>query len=67
MAINVKKNGCRLHITRVPNPGAHARNGQKMPDFSILNCLAWVMGAGPVPAYRAKVVYRKHRHAVMGA
>ena len=67
MTINVKRNGCRLHITRVPNHGTHARNSQKMPDFSILNCLAWVMGAGPVPAYPTKVTYRKHRHVAAGA
>ena len=63
MTINVKRNGFRLHITRMPN---RARNGQKttqqLPDFSIMNCLAWVFGAGPVPAYPTKVTYRKHRH-----
>lgn len=59
MTINVKKNGCRMHVTRVPN---RAQTPQQLPDFGILNCLAWVFGAGPVPAYPTKVTYRKHRH-----
>lgn len=59
MTINVKKNGGCLHITRVPN---RAQTHQQLPDFSVLNCLAWVFGAGPVPAYPTKVTYRKHRH-----
>ena len=57
MTINVKKNGCRLHISRTT----------RVPDFRIMNCLAWVFGAGPVPAYPTKVTYRKHRHVAAGA
>lgn len=67
MTINVKKNGCRLHLTRVPNRAGNGQKTQQPPDFSIMNCLAWVMGAGPMPAYTTKVTYRKHRHVAAGA
>ena len=63
MTINVKKNGCRLHLSHTPRVPNRTKTPQQLPDFSVLNCLAWVFGAGPVPAYPTKVTYRKHRHA----